>query len=117
MSTIKFGGEFFGGAEWERNPDGVEIYLDSEWQERIKIQAKALMDSGGNVMVTWWAGSYEFFDDDGEVFDPNYSIDGCHMHVFANGDFRFLFPFKHSTDEGFTQDFKWADGVLMEEAA
>ena len=117
MSTFKFKSEYMCNAEWASNPSQVEVYLHDEWQERIKIQAQALKDSGGHVMITWWAGAFEFFGEEGEEFTPEYSVDGCHLHVFADGDFRFLFPFKHSGEEGFTLTMRWADGVLMEEEA
>ena len=116
MSDITFRSGYMCNAEWTINPETIEIYLNPEMEERIKTQAKALKESGGNVMITWWAARYELFrtDDDGkdEVFYPEYSLDGCHMHVYADGEFSFHLPFKHSSEEALTQTFEWSEGTV-----
>jgi hypothetical protein len=117
MSKLKFRSDYICNAEWASNPETVEIYLISELEEVIQRQAQALKDSGGNVMITWWVGSYEFFDYEGESFEPEYRLDGGHLHVYDDGTFSFHFPFKYSGEEGLSQTLRWSDGVLMEEAA
>ncbi len=118
MSAIKFRSEYFCNSEWASTPHEVEVYLEAGWQQKIEQMVRMLNEVDATFIATWCAANYEFFDEDGSVFEPDYSTGGCNLQVWRHGTFNFQLPFKYSDgEEGWTDDFRWADGVLMEEAA
>lgn len=98
-------------AEWSSDPEVCMVKLDASWEQKIKDAQDALLRLDANIMIFWWAAGYEFYDEDGKVFEPDYSIDGCEIKVHKDGSFKGRFQFKHSNEEGWTDDFKWSDGV------
>lgn len=99
-------------AEWSSDPVVCMVKLGPEWEQKIKDVQEALNRLDANTMVFWWAAAYEFYDEDGKIFEPDYSVDGCEIKVHKDGSFMGRFAFKHSNEEGWTDSFKWSDGKL-----
>lgn len=98
-------------AEWSSDPAVCMVKLDPLWEQKIKDAQEVLTRLGANYMVFWWAAGYEFYDEDGNVFEPDYSVDGCTIKVYADGHMQGVFQFKHSNEEGWTDDFRWEDDI------
>lgn len=110
---LTFVSEGYGNSEWAGSPDKIHIYLGPEWKKKITLAKNFIKHVGAGKMVFWGACSYEFYDEDGGVFEPEPPIGSCDLVVFATGEFRANFPFKHIDGELFwTANFSWEQGLV-----
>lgn len=107
--------------EWTSDPEKVVISFPVSFVAKME-QAVAFMKANGfHKTVEWWAAGFTLlgYPDGGEEdlveFVPEYRLDGCHAEVYADGDVRFVFPFKHSNDEGWTDNY-WKLDELRQQA-
>lgn len=107
---MNFLSKYHCNAEWSSDPVVCSVKLNREWEQKIKDCQEALVRLNANFITFWWAAGYEFYDEEGKVFEPDYSVDGCAIKVYADGDIKGVFQFKHSSEEGWTDGFHWADG-------
>jgi hypothetical protein len=105
--------------DWTKDPDMIAVKLNGELLLKTEKCIAFMNDNDVNVMLCWWAIGYELFalaseladeDIDGKAivvnngseyveFDPPYSLEGCHVKFYKDGDIQAELPFKHTNDK------------------
>lgn len=109
-----FATEYRCDADSAPDPATVNVTVDSSVIAKIPVISDFLKENDVDYAYLRWVGGYTFFDDDGEEFEPEYSVNGVCMRVFPDASFRFVFPFKHTNDEGFTNILELSDAEPLE---
>lgn len=105
---------------WTSDPDMIEVTVSESFLKLAQTCIDFMQKNEVNYMCQWYTLGYKFFTEsdsghnEGDVlgedqrcvegqiydsFDPEYSVDGCHAIVYADGDIKALFPFKHSNEQ------------------
>lgn len=87
------------------HPAWVKIDLPVVLVQKLK-QSLEFMESNQlyQVLINDVHFSHDFEDDDGEPFDDYFEIKGCYLRLDDSGYVRFIFPIRHSNNEGWTED-------------
>ena len=108
---IKFKSDVSGGPEWVTNPHSAIFTIPDNVFAKIPVMAKTLKELGFFKASVMYAAAFEFFDEDGEHFTPEYQIDGCTLWVYADGDIMFEVELKNSGHSMWSEYFRVEEGV------
>lgn len=103
---FRFKGECFSSVAFDETPDVVCVYLDEDLAKELPGLSAAVKASKFDYAIRYHGvDGFEFFDDDGEGFEPDYMIDGCHLRVYPDNKVSFILPLKHSNEELWSEAF------------
>lgn len=101
---------FQSGEECFEDPHAVRINVPVEFLKQAQ-KAIAFMEGGNfNSVTVQPAGEFELLDKDGKIIE-NELLRECRAEVKKTGGVRFVFPFRHARDQGWTQD-EWSVNQL-----
>jgi len=99
--AIVFRGNYTCAVDGMSHPSTAVISIDKAILDRVPAIAGHLKQTGMSFACKWHAADFELQDEDGLPTEPEYVINDCTLKVHDDGDIAFLFPFKHSHDEGY----------------
>ncbi len=107
-------------SEWSSDPDMVEFDLSEALLHKAECCVKYMKQNDIHKMTIWYALGYKLYQnienssedeptdssaliEHGGVqyveFEPEYSLEGCHVEIFHDGDIKGVLQFKHTDDE------------------
>lgn len=104
---MKFKRPWYSSQEWTADPEFVEVEIDDSFAALIQQHDAYLKSTDSDCVTHWHVGSYTLFDEENNEMKPEFRISGCDLRVYRGGQISFLFPFKESIDEG------WTDRILV----
>jgi len=113
--NYEFKGEYHCSGEWDDHPHMAVLTISETLFKAIPEIAAMLTAHGLSAAVKWYAADHTFLDEDEIEMNPDYSVDGCSLKIYADGDIQFEFPFKHTADKGWCGNFKLTDAIAVEE--
>lgn len=116
-STMKylFNTDYLCAANHIADPATVRLIVDESLLAKIPVIAEPLKANGVTYAYLKWVAECTFFDKNGNLIAyPDY--DSCCMRVFPDASFRFIFPYSHTKEEGFTDILEISDAVEVASA-
>lgn len=94
--------KFCSGEECFDDPHSVRIRVPAGFIDKAEKAMQFMQNHDFNTVTVAPVGEYTLFNDDGEEMEDRL-LDGCHAEISKSGHVRFLFPFRHANDQGWTQ--------------
>ena len=109
---MKFTLPVFSNNDWATDPETVVCTVPDAFEATLNECADLLKRLDGLSTEFMWQADYELLDEDGNPFEPDYRLEGCHVRVYKDGDIQFFMPFKHAEhgEELWTDPVQWSTG-------
>jgi hypothetical protein len=91
----------------------VKITVNQSVIDKIPVITNFLNENKVEYAFLRWVGECNYFNDDGDEIEPDFIINSCHMRVFPDASFRFIFTFNESSDKGCTDILELSDAVVI----
>lgn len=101
VREIELKSKFCSGEECFTDPHSVQIRLPADFPARAEKAVKVMEDEGFNQVTLSPIGEYVLLDKNCNAME-NDLLNACQAEIYRNGTVRFVFPFRHARDEGFT---------------
>lgn len=109
---MQFDLELNSSCDWATTPARAVITLPDSYGAVVEGHADHLRKTEAHSITTYWGAEFELLNEDGTEFDnDDLRIQGCAVKVYQQGLIQFVFDFKHSADECWTEDVTWPEGA------
>lgn len=101
VRQIELKSRFCSGEECFTDPHSVQIRLPADFPDRAKQAVDVMHERDFNQVTLSPVGEYILLDKNGNAIE-NDLLNVCQAEIYRSGTVRFVFPFRHARDEGYT---------------